>query len=146
MGAHSTFEDHLKGVQAFHAPPSTDELDGGPDKRASRKDSKAVKSSKHKDSTKHKKDKREKKDKYKVKEKKSKQKKDKRRRETPESEHSSSDEDIETQLEKGRAAVRITREILDIKPELRQELRQVLISVHASTCMALQTPLMCTLD
>ena len=119
MGAHSTFEDHLKGVQAFHAPLTDDEQNGRPAK--SSKGLKNGKSSKHKEGSKHKKDKK----KDRVKEKKSKQKKEKKRREESDTEHSSSDDDVETQLEKGRAAVRITREILDRQISLKQELRQV---------------------
>lgn len=126
MGAHSTFEDHLKGVQAFLAPLSEDERDERHDKS-----SKHSKSSKHKDSSKHKKEKR--KDKDKMKEKKSKQKKEKKRRATPDTEPSSSDDDIETQLEKGRAAVRITREILEKQINLKQELRQARSCTFANT-------------
>ena len=126
MGAHSTFEDHLKGVQAFLAPPSEDERDERHDKS-----SKHSKSSKHKDSSKHKKEKR--KDKDKMKEKKSKQKKEKKRRATPDTEPSSSDSDVETQLEKGRAAVRITREILENQINLKQELRQARSSTFGNT-------------
>jgi hypothetical protein len=118
MGAHSTFEDHLKGVQAFLAPQSEDECDNRHDETSRRS-----KTSRHKNSGKHRKEKR--KDKGKFKEKKSKQKKARKRRATPDTEASSSDDDVETQLEKGRAAVRITREILDKQITLKQELRQV---------------------
>jgi len=123
MGAHSTFEDHLKGVQAFHAPPSDDELNGRHSK--SSKSLKTSKSSKHKDSGKHKKDKRKNKEKERVKEKKSKHKKEKGKRDESDSEDNSPEDDVETQLEKGRAAVRITREILEKQYSLKQELRQV---------------------
>ena len=125
MGAHSTFEDHLQGVQAFHAPLTDDEQNGRPTK--SSKGLKNGKSSKHKESSKHKKEKK----KDRVKEKKTKQKKEKKRRDESDTEHSSSDDDVETQLEKGRAAVRITREILDRQISLKQELRQVeLLALH----------------
>lgn len=122
MGAHSTFEDHLKGVQAFHAPLTDGEQDGRQVK--SSKSLKNSKASKHREGSKNKKDKK----KEKAKEKKSKHKKDKKRRDDSPSDHSSSDDDVETQLEKGRAAVRITREILDRQISLKQELRQVELS------------------
>ena len=127
MGAHSTFEDHLKGVQAFHAPLTHDEQDGRHAK--SSKGLKNSKSSRHKESSKHKREKK----KDRTKEKKSKQKKEKKRRDDSDTEPSSSDDDVDTQLEKGRAAVRITREILERQISLKQELRQVslvLTSLH----------------
>ena len=123
MGAHSTFEDHLKGVQAFHAPLTDDERIG---RQAKSSKASKNKSSKHKEGSKHRKDK----EKDRPKEKKSKQKKAKRRRDDSDTEHSSSDDDVETQLEKGRAAVRITREILEKQISLKQELRQVCNPAH----------------
>ena len=124
MGAHSTFEDHLKGVQAFHAPLTQDEQDARQAK--SSRGLKNSKSSRHKESSKHKRDKK----KDRAKEKKSKQKKEKRRRDDSDTEQSSSDDDIDAQLEKGRAAVRITREILERQISLKQELRQVLVGAY----------------
>ena len=123
MGAHSTFEDHLKGVQAFHSSHADNEVDRNANKKDSKKALKQSKSSKHKDSGKHQKEKR----KGKEKEKKRNSNKDRKKQDTRNSEQSSSDEDIDTQLEKGRAAVRITRDILGQSPGLKQELRQVMI-------------------
>ena len=123
MGAHSTFEDHLKGVQAFHSPRADDELDRNVKKRDSKKALKESKSSKHKDSGKHQKEKKKGKDK----ERKKRLNKDRKKQDTRNSDQSSSDEDIDTQLEKGRAAVRITRDILGQNPGLKQELRQVTV-------------------
>ena len=122
MGAHSTFEDHLKGVQAFHSPRADDELDRNVKKRDSKKAVKESKSSKHKDSGKRQKEKRKGKEKDKKK-----FIKDRKKQDTRNSDQSSSDEDIDTQLEKGRAAVRITRDILGQNPGLKQELRQVTV-------------------
>ena len=121
MGAHSTFEDHLKGVQAFHSPRADDGLDRNVKKKDTKKALKESKSSKHKDGGKHQKEKRKGKDK----DKKKKVTKDRKKQDTRHSDQSSSDEDIDTQLEKGRAAVRITRDILGQNPGLKQELRQV---------------------
>ena len=123
MGAHSAFEDHLKGVQAFHSPRPDDELDRNVKKKDSKKALKESKSSKHKDSGKHQKEKR----KGKEKDKKKKGIKDRKKQDTRNSDQSSSDEDINTQLEKGRAAVRITRDILGQNIGLKQELRQVTV-------------------
>ena len=129
MGAHSTFEDHLKGVQDLHSPHANSELDGNARKKDYKKALKQSKSSKHKDSGKHQKEKK----KGKEKDKKRKFNKDRKKQETRNSDQSSSDEDIDTQLEKGRAAVRITRDILGQNPGLKQELRQVTLSPPAGS-------------
>ena len=123
MGAHSTFEDHLKGVQAFQSPYADDELDRNNKEKDSKKALKQSKSGKHKESRKHQKEKK----KGKEKDKKRKSNKGRKKLDTRNSDQSSSDEDIDTQLEKGRAAVRITRDILGQNPGLKQELRQVTI-------------------
>lgn len=133
MGAHSTFEDHLKGVQAFHLPRADDELDRNVKKKDSKKALKESKSSKHKDSGKHQKEKR----KGKEKDRKKKVNKDRKKQDVRNSDQSSSDEDIDTQLEKGRAAVRITRDILGQNPGLKQELRQVTVPPPAGLLFCL---------
>ena len=133
MGAHSTFEDHLKGVQAFHSPRADDDLDRNVKKKDSKKALKESKSSKHKDSGKHQKEKR----KGKEKDKKKKVNKDRKKQDVRNNDQSSSDEDIDTQLEKGRAAVRITRDILGQNPGLKQELRQVTVPPPAGLLFCL---------
>ena len=133
MGAHSTFEDHLKGVQGFHSPHADDDLDRNVKKKDSKKALKESKSSKHKDSGKHQKEKR----KGKEKDKKKKVNKDRKKQDVRNNDQSSSDEDIDTQLEKGRAAVRITRDILGQNPGLKQELRQVTVPPPAGLLFCL---------
>ena len=134
MGAHSTFEDHLKGVQAFHSPRADDELDRNVKKKDSKKALKESKSSKHKDSGKHQKEKRKRQG---GRTGRRKSIRIERKQDVRNSDQSSSDEDIDTQLEKGRAAVRITRDILGQNPGLKQELRQVTVPPPAGLIFCL---------
>ena len=55
-------------------------------------------------------------------------------------EESASEGDVEQQLERGRAAVRITREIVQQKPALKQELRQVQLSRDRLRTRMMQEP------
>lgn len=116
-----TLDEALQGVAAYNAPSSEDE-----DLLEKRR--KAI--SKHRKSSKEKsrksKSKKEK-EHSKKKSSKDKHKKDKEKESSAEaSDESDSDlNDINVQLERGRAAVRITREILQQQPGLKTELRQV---------------------
>ncbi len=131
MGAHGTLDEALKGVSAFNAPSSEDEelLDRRREARSKRSSG----TKKHsKSSTKEKlhKSKQKKEKDHKKKAKKSKHRKQRREKEDKSSEEDSDEdesdgEDMEQQLERGRAAVRITRDILQQQPGLKQELRQV---------------------
>ena len=118
MGAHGTLEEALQGVAAHFATSSEDE-ELVEKRRQSKKSKKAKKNgdaekSKRKRSHKRGGDKEHKKE-----------KKAKRHRKDDSEEDSASEGDVEQQLERGRTAVRITREILQQQPELKQELRQV---------------------
>jgi hypothetical protein len=113
MGAHGTLEEALQGVAAFNAPSSEDEE--LQNKRHKSTHSKA-KSHKHK----HKREKEQRK-----KEKRGKSKKHRKDRQESSEDSDSYADDMEKQLERGRAAVRITREILQKQPDLKQDLRQV---------------------
>jgi hypothetical protein len=117
MGAHGTLEEALRGVAAFNAPSSEDE-ELKEKRQRNKSKARKQKHKKGKDSRK-----KEKKEKYR------KHKKDKNQSSEDED---SGQEDIEKQLERGRSAVRITREILQQQPGLKQELRQV----GSGTCHA----------
>lgn len=123
MGAHGTLDEALKGVDAYNAPSSEDE-------EVLERRQKAKEFSKKR---KHSKSKKEKVHRPKEKEHKKKDKKHKKHKRAKDGQlpQGSSDEDdselddINQQLERGRAAVRITREILQHQPGLKKELRQV---------------------
>ncbi|BDA44900.1 probable DnaJ homolog subfamily C member 5 at C-terminar half [Coccomyxa sp. Obi] len=124
MGAHGTLDEALKGVDAYNAPSSEDEellerRQKVKDPSKKRKHSKSKKDKVHRPKEKE----------HKKKEKK--HKRHKRAKEGQSSEGASDEEDseqddINQQLERGRAAVRITREILQHQPGLKKELRQLL--------------------
>lgn len=131
MGAHGTLDEALKGVQAYNAPFSEDEelLDKRREAR-SKSSSGGKKHSKGKNKERAHKSKQKKEKELKNKDKKPKHKKHKKDKgDKSPAEASDNDENdeegMDQQLERGRAAVRITREILQQQPGLKQELRQV---------------------
>jgi hypothetical protein len=117
MGAHGTCEEALRNVAAFHTASVEDD----------RNKSRSGKKSKDKDKKKKKKN--SKSDKH------GKQKKDVKQQRSKKQKSSSGDEssseggsDVETreqELERGRAAVRVTRDIMSRYPEVKQDLREV---------------------
>ena len=115
MGAHGTLEEALNNVASFRSASRTDHDVA----------SRSSKSSKHKSHKKHKKSK------EKIKDKKdgSKRHKKQKRSSSPSSSEEDDSEapvDLQTQLAKGREAVRITRSILFAHPDMRSDLREVI--------------------
>lgn len=128
MGAHGTLEEALASVASFATA------------------SQASKSSKHSSSkpvSKHKSHRKHKKSKDKSKDKKALHKKHKKATHNSSSSGSSDDEahqvDLSTQLAKGREAARVTRQILTEYPDMRADLREVLI-VPAAVYLAVTAP------
>ena len=135
MGAHGTLDEALKGVQAYNAPSSEDEelLDKRREAR-SKSSSGGKKHSKGKNKERAHKSKQKKEKELKNKDKKPKHKKHKKdkgdKSPAEASDNDGNDEEgMDQQLERGRAAVRITREILQQQPGLKQELAQKAIAV-----------------
>jgi hypothetical protein len=119
MGAHGTLDEALQGVSKYMAPSSEDE-ELVERRRQAKKEKKARKHeegdrSKRKRAHKHgdREHKKEKKAKRHVKD------------AADAEDESDAEGDVQQQLERGRAAVRITRAVLERQPALKQELRQV---------------------
>ena len=128
MGAHGTFDDALAGVTAFHAGGGTEVGTRG-QRRGGRAADKG-KAKKERRAKEDKKGRRDKKDK-------SKRKKVSKRKDGSDGDASSAEsddgpEDLDLQLERGRMAVRLTRDIMSATPSLKKELREVRLGVQRS--------------